>query len=236
MYTSVAGYLLQSHVNLLLWEPSTAIKRLINSIGNIMNNDNTIPTRFTKAAETLLAKATRSDGSARKAAQAAYDQMHADGMLWTDFIPVGKEHDGSKSTATNELRMAIMAARLKGMGAKAIKLAGTPTKALSDSDKADKRTASIKLNKYVTDDRNAMRMRQDAAYKASKSTAKTKAPQTPNAPTEASSNNNTKIIELLTQANKKAQGDESPTFDVVALTALLAKALQIVNTPVEPSH
>ena len=202
-----------------------------------MNNDNnTIPTRFTKAAETLLTKATRSDSSARKAAMAAYDQMHADGMLWTDFIPVGKEHDGSKSTATNELRMAIMAARLKGMGAKAVKLAGTPTKALSDSDKADKRTVSIKLNKYVTDDRNAMRLRQDAAYKTSKSTAKSKAPQTPNAPTEASSNNNTKIVELLTQANKKANAEEAPTFDVVALNKVLAIALKIINTPFEPTH
>ena len=203
---------------------------------HIMNTDNTIPTRFTKAGATLLTKATRSDSSARKAAMAAYDQLIADGMFWTDFIPVGKEHDGNKSTATNELRLAIMAARLKGMGAKAIKLAGTPSKALSETEKADKRAYGIKLNKYVTDDRNAMRLRLDAAYKASKSTAKTKAPQTPNAPTAASSTSNTKIIELLTQANKKAQGEEAPTFDVVALTALLAKALQIVNTPIAPTH
>ena len=41
--------------------------------------------------------------------------------------------------------------------------------------------------------------------------------------TEAKSATNMKIVELLTQANKKAQGEEAPTFDVVALTALLAK-------------
>jgi len=45
-----------------------------------------------------------------------------------------------------------------------------------------------------------------------------------------------KVLESILQAGKRAQADEAPTYDVVALVDLLAKAAQIVNTPVEPKH
>ena len=53
---------------------------------------------------------------------------------------------------------------------------------------------------------------------------------------EVASEGVTKEVELLNRIHKVAQGKESPEYDVVALVALLSKALQIVNTPVEPKH
>ena len=83
--------------------------------------------------------------------------------------------------------------------------------------------------------RDAMRLRQDNDYRASKSKATTKAPQQPTG-APAKQVGVTKEVELLNRIHKVAQGKESPEYDVVALVALLSKALQIVNTPVEPKH
>ena len=76
----------------------------------------------------------------------------------------------------------------------------------------------------------SMRLRQDAKYRASKSTAKGKggrAAQQPTGQTEAAGSA-AKVLESLQQATKRAQAIEEPTFDVVALVDLLAKAQQIV--------
>ena len=194
----------------------------------------TIKNVLSSTVSNAITAATRKDVGARKAAQVAYDLAIKVGHHWTQWIAVGKEHDGHQSTATDELRASLQLARLKGMGAAMVKLANTPTKALSESRKVEKREAAKLLARYMCADRDAMRLRQDAAYRDSKSK---KAPQQPKGEsTEAARNRElnesfraeSKIIELLNQTAKKAQAMESPDFDVVALIALLAKAQQIV--------
>ena len=187
-----------------------------------------------------ITAATRKDVGARKAAQVAYDLAIKEGHHWTQWIAVDKEHDGKKSTATAELRASLQMARLKGMGAAIVKLANTPTKALSEARKIEKREAGKLLARYMCADRDAMRLRQDAAYRNSKSK---KAPQqTKGKATEATEAapaqqiGVTKEIELLNRVNKIAQEKETPEYDVVAVTAALAALLKLVNTPVEPKH
>lgn len=48
--------------------------------------------------------------------------------------------------------------------------------------------------------------------------------------------NATKVLESLLQAGKRAQADEAPAYDVVALVDLITKAIEVVNTPLEPKH
>lgn len=189
----------------------------------------TIKNVLSSTVSNAITAATRKDVGARKAAQVAYDLAIKEGHHWTQWIAVGKEHDGHQSTATDELRASLQLARLKGMGAAIVKLANTPTKALSEARKVEKREAAKLLARYMCADRDAMRLRQDAAYRDSKSK---KAPQQPKgeatAPATAKPADTTKILELLNQTAKKAQAIESPDFDVVALIALLAKAQQII--------
>jgi len=190
------------------------------------NEAKAIPERFTSKAADLLSKVTGSEESARKKAQAAYDQMISDGMLWTDFLPVKAEG----STATPELREALFAARRKGFGAWAQKLYETPNTALSKEDIAKKNKLRTDVNRKVSADKEAMRLRQDPEHKASKSTATGKrgrAPQQSTGPAKAAGSA-AKVLESLQQAAKRAQAIEEPEFDVVKLIDLLAKAQQIV--------
>ena len=185
-----------------------------------------------------ITAATRKDVGARKAAQVAYDLAIKENHHWTQWVAVGKEHDGHQSTATDELRASLQMARLKGMGAAIVKLANTPTKALSEARKVEKRDAGKLLARYMCADRDAMRLRQDKAYRDSKSK---KAPQQPKgeateAVKAAYQVGVTKEIELLNRVNKIAQGKETPEYDVVAVTAALAALVKLVNTPVEPKH
>ena len=189
------------------------------------NEVKAIPARFTPKAAELLGKITNKEESARKAAQAAYDQMVSDGMLWTDFLTVKAEG----STATPELREALLRARRKGFGAWAQKLYETPNTALSKEDIAKKNKLRTDVNKKITDDMKAMRRRQDPEYKASLSTAKggARAPQQPTGQAKAAGSA-AKVLESIQQAAKRAQAIEKPDFDVVELVNLLAKAQQLV--------
>jgi len=199
----------------------------------IKNEATAIPTRFTSNGSTLLTKAIAAESRGRIASQKATDAMIADGMKWTDFIsPAGKT---GESTSTPELYTALKGAILKGLGATATKLQATPTKSLSDADKAIKDNNNKLVGRGMAAQRDAMRLRQDDDYRASKSKATTKAPQQPTG-APAKQVGVTKEVELLNRIHKVAQGKESPEYDVVALVALLSKALQIVNTPVEPKH
>tara|TARA_B110000046_G_C12877753_1_gene348815 strand:+ start:217 stop:828 length:612 start_codon:yes stop_codon:yes gene_type:complete len=199
----------------------------------IKNEATAVPTRFTSNGSTLLTKAIAAESRGRIASQKATDAMIADGMKWTDFIsPNGKT---TESTSTPELYTALKGAILKGLGATATKLQATPTKSLSDADKAIKDNNNKLVGRGMAAQRDAMRLRQDDDYRASKSKATTKAPQTPTG-APAKQVGVAKEVELLNRIHKVAQGKESPEYDVVALVALLSKALQIVNTPVEPKH
>jgi hypothetical protein len=189
------------------------------------NEAKAIPARFTPKAAGLLGKITNKEESARKQAQAAYDQLVSDGMLWTDWLPVKAEG----STATPELREALFRARRKGFGAWAQKLYETPNTALSEKDIAKKNKLRTDLNRKIDADRKAMRRRQDPEFKASESTAQggARAPQQSTGPAKAAGSA-AKVLESLQQAAKRAQAIEEPDFDVVELVNLLAKAQQIV--------
>ena len=101
-----------------------------------INEVKAVPTRFTSNGSILLTKAIAAESRGRIASQKATDAMIADGMKWTDFIsPAGKS---GESTSTPELYTALKGAILKGLGATATKLQATPTKSLSDADKATK--------------------------------------------------------------------------------------------------
>jgi hypothetical protein len=189
------------------------------------NEVKAIPARFTPKAAKLYSSITNKEESARKAAQAAYDQMNSDGMLWTDFLsPKNKE-----STATPELYEALKTARRGGFGAWAQKLYETPNTALSKKQIAKKNKLRTDLSRKMAADATAMRLRQDPEYKASKSTAQggDRAPQQPTGQAKAAGSA-AKVLESLQQAAKRAQEIEAPEFDVVELVNLLAKAQQIV--------
>ena len=145
-----------------------------------MNNTNeatAVPKRFTPKAESLLTKSVAAEGRGRIAAQACTDQMIADNLLWTDFVsPAGKS---GESTSTPELHKALKHAILKGLGAPAVKMHALPIKALSEADKATKDIHIQRIGRKMSAQRDALRLRQDADFKASQSKAKTKAPQMP---------------------------------------------------------
>ena len=198
-----------------------------------INEVKAVPTRFTSNGSILLTKAIAAESRGRIASQKATDAMIADGMKWTDFIsPNGKT---TESTSTPELYTALKGAILKGLGATATKLQATPTKALSDADKATKDNNNKLVGRGMAAQRDAMRLRQDDDYRASKSKATTKAPQQPTG-APAKQVGVTKEVELLNRIVKIAQGKVSPEYDIVELGKLLAKALQVINTPFEPKH
>ena len=197
------------------------------------NEAKAVPTRFTPLAESLLTKSVAAESRGRIAAQACTDQMIADGLKWTDFIsPAGKT---GESTSTPELYTALKGAILKGLGAPAVKMHALPVKSLSDADKAIKDANNKLIGRKMVAQREAIRLRVDKEYAASKSKATTKSPQTPTG-APAKQVGVTKEVELLNRIHKIAQGKESPEYDVVALVALLSKALLILNTSVEPKH
>ena len=198
-----------------------------------INEANAVPTRFTPLAESLLAKSVAIETRGRIAAQACTDQMIADKLLWTDFVsPAGKT---GESTSTPELYSALKDAILKGLGAKAVKLQATPAKARSEADATTKRANDQLIGRKMVAQRDAIRLRTDKVFAASKSKATTKAPQQPTG-APAKQVGVTKEVELLNRIVKISQGKESPEYDIVELGKLLAKALQVINTPFEPKH
>jgi septal ring factor EnvC (AmiA/AmiB activator) len=180
-----------------------------------------LPTRFTPKAQKLYEGITGKEESARKQAIAAYDQMDSDGMLWTDFLsPKSKG-----STASVELYETLKTARRKGFGAWAQKLYEKKAETKDKQEKKNKLRTD--LSRKMAADRDAMRLRQDPEFKASKSAASRRAPQQPTGQAKAAGSA-AKVLESLQQAAKRAQAIEAPDFDVVELVALLAKAQQIV--------
>ena len=142
-----------------------------------INEVKAVPTRFTSDGSDLLTKAIAAESRGRIASQRATDQLIADGMKWTDFIsPAGKT---GESTSTPELYTALKGAILKGLGATATKLQATPTKSLSDADKASKDANNKLVGRGMAAQRDAIRLRTDKVFAASKSKATTKAPQQP---------------------------------------------------------
>ena len=141
------------------------------------NEATAVPERFTSNGSDLLTKSVAAESRGRIAAQKATDAMIADGMLWTDFIsPAGKS---GESTSTPELHKALKHAILKGLGATAVKMHALPVKSLSEADKATKAADIQLIGRKMSAQRDAIRLRTDKEFAASKSKAKTKAPQQP---------------------------------------------------------
>ena len=161
------------------------------------------------------------------------EQLRADGIVSTCCIsPASKSGLG---TASPELFLALKQSVAEGMPA-AIRKAFFLEGKQSEQRAADKRKAAQEVAARMNKIMKHLETLEGVVKAKPERGAQTPDSETGAVATESKSATNIKIVELLTQANKKAQGEEAPTFDVVALTALLAKALQIVNTPVEPSH
>lgn len=102
---------------------------------------------------------------------------------------------------------------VKGYTAKAQSLLAMPAKELTDEQKAEKRTWSMRKGADIADIRNAMTKRLHRE--------EGKGAQTPVAP-------ETKILEALSVVTKKVEKLESPTFDVVNFNKHINAALKIL--------
>jgi hypothetical protein len=203
------------------------------------NEANALPTRFTPKAESLLTKSVAIETRGRIAAQACTDQMIADGLKWTDFVsPAGKT---GESTSTPELYSALKGAILKGLGAKAVKMHALPVKSLSEADKAIKAADIQLIGRKMSAQRDAIRLRTDKVFAASKSKAKTKAPQQPKT--------GDKVVDEANALSMKAIKKETDlqnwhvnnlgqitAIEIGKLRAKIIALLQVPHTPVEPKH
>ena len=206
-----------------------------------MNNNEAkaIPKRFTSNGSELLTKSVAADTRGRIAAQKATDAMIADGMLWTDFIsPAGKT---GESTSTPELHKALKHAILKGIGAKAVKMHALPVKSLSEADKAIKDADIQLIGRKMAAQRDALRLRQDADFKASKSKATTKAPQQPKTGDKVVDEANALAMKAIKKETDLQNWHANNLGQITAteigkLRAKIIALLQVPHTPVEPKH
>ena len=204
-----------------------------------INEAKAIPTRFTQKAESLLTKSVAAESRGRIAAQACTDQMIADNLLWTDFVsPAGKT---GESTSTPELYTALKGAILKGLGATATKLQATPTKSLSDADKATKDANNKLVGRKMVAQRDAIRLRQDDVYRASKSKATTKAPQQPKTGDKVVDEANALSMKAIKKETDLQNWHANNLGQITAteigkLRAKIIALLQVPHTPVEPKH
>ena len=204
-----------------------------------INEAKAIPTRFTSNGSALLTKSVAIETRGRIAAQACTDQMIADKLLWTDFVsPAGKT---GESTSTPELYTALKGAILKGLGAKAIKLQATPTKSLSEADKATKRANDQLVGRKMVAQRDAIRLRTDKEFAASKSKATTKAPQQPKTGDKVVDEANAIALKAIKKETDLQNWHVNNLGQITAteigkLRAKIIALLQVPHTPVEPKH
>lgn len=135
------------------------------------------------------------EGASRKM-QSSVDAIAAAGGRSTDFISP-KSKDGL-STASPESFEAVNAAIVAGFSARVQKLLAAPTKALSDTDKADKRYWQQQIGARRNDFKRALEKREGVADN--------RAAQQPKSPEE-------KIRAMLESVEKLVQGAEGLTFD-----------------------
>ena len=195
------------------------------------NEAKALPTRWNSDLATAITGVTKAGETLTGRYSVTIDLLVASGMLWTDFISPKTEG----STATIELQAAIKESIIKGMPAAKRKLLATPAKALDEDGKAAKRIAQQSVGAYMGGYAKHMKVRAHGKADTKRAAQQSKG--------EAGANEDgkvqgtaAKVLESILQAGKRAQADEAPAYDVVALVDLLAKAVQIVNTPVEPKH
>ena len=182
-----------------------------------------------KAIKVAVVAGTRAETTLRTCAE----QLRADGIVSTCFIsPASKSGLG---TASAELFKALKAAVAEGMPPatkKAFFLEGKQSKDQADAKRKAAGAVSSRMSKVMAH----LETLEGVVKAKPERGAQTPDSETGATPTEANSATNIKVIELLTQANKKANAEEAPTFDVIALNKVLATALKIINTPVQPKH
>lgn len=184
-----------------------------------------------KAIKVAVVAGTRAETTLRTCAE----QLRADGIVSTCFIsPTSKSGLG---TASPELFLALKRSVAEGMPPairKAFFLEGKQPKEQADAKRKAAGSVSSRMNKIMAH----LETLEGVVKSKPERGAQTPDSETGATPTEANSATNIKVIELLTQANKKANAEEAPTFDVIALNKVLAIALKIVNTPYtsQPTH
>ena len=198
------------------------------------NEATAVPERFTSNGSELLTKSVAAETRGRIAAQKATDAMIADGMLWTDFIsPAGKS---GESTSTPELHKALKHAILKGLGAPAVKMHALPIKALSESDKATKASDIKLIGRKMSAQRDAIRLRTDKEFAASKSKAKTKAPQQPKTGDKVVDEANAIAMKAIKKETDLQHWHANNLSQVTAVEIGKLRAQIIALLQPEPSH
>ena len=146
-------------------------------------------------ATAITAAVAAVEGASRKMAS-SIDALVSAGMRSTDFISP-KSKDGL-STASPESFEAINAAIVAGFSARVQKLLAAPTKALSETDKSDKRYWQQQIGARRNDFKRALEKREGVADN--------RAPQAPKSAED-------KIRAMLESVEKIVQGAEGLTFD-----------------------
>jgi hypothetical protein len=135
------------------------------------------------------------EGASRKM-QSSIDALVSAGMRSTDFVSP-KSKDGL-STASPEQFEAINAAIVAGFSARTQKLLAAPTKALSETDKSDKRYWQQQIGARRNDFKRGLEKREGVNDN--------RAPQQPKSAED-------KIRAMLESVEKIVQGAEGLTFD-----------------------
>jgi hypothetical protein len=146
-------------------------------------------------ATAITAAVAAVEGASRKMAS-SIDALVSAGMRSTDFISP-KSKDGL-STASPEQFEAINAAIVAGFSARTQKLLDAPTKALSETDKSDKRYWQQQIGARRNDFKRGLEKREGVAD--------TRAPQ-------AAKSAEDKIRGKIEDIEKIVQGAEGLTFD-----------------------
>ena len=146
-------------------------------------------------ATAITAAVAAVEGASRKM-QSSIDALVSAGMRSTDFISP-KSKDGL-STASPEQFEAINAAIVAGFSARTQKLLAAPTKALSETDKSDKRYWQQQIGARRNDFKRGLEKREGVNDN--------RAPQQPKSPED-------KIRAMIESIEKVVQGAEGLTFD-----------------------
>jgi len=145
---------------------------------------------------TVITAAVALVDKAERKLQSSMQALHAGNMKSTDFIsPKSKSGD---STASPELFDAVNAAIVAGFTVRVQKLLATPTKALQDADKADKRYWQQQIGARRNDFKRGLEKLEGKADD--------RAPQAPKSPED-------KIRAMIESIEKIVQNAEGLTFD-----------------------
>jgi hypothetical protein len=149
---------------------------------------------LSKEVSTAITTAVAAVAGATRKMESTIDTLHAAQMRSTDFVSPKSEG----STASPEQWEAIKVAIAKGFTAAVQKLLAAPTKALSETDKSDKRYWQQQIGARANDFKRGLEKREGKDDN--------RAPQPPKSPED-------KIRAMIESIEKLVQGAEGLTFD-----------------------